>query len=212
MSRILPTNNHERELLGLGFQRIAGIDEVGRGALAGPVVAAVVLLPGGSIIERVRDSKQVPERERESLYDLILERAIAWSVGIVSHREIDRINILQATFQAMRLAVAGLSITPDYVLVDGRDAVAFGIPCRAIIGGDALCHAIAAASIVAKVTRDRIMRREHERTPHYGFHQHKGYGTAMHREAILRYGPAEIHRWSFLGKILPNPDRTDPGA
>ncbi|MEP7218014.1 MAG: ribonuclease HII [Bacteroidota bacterium] len=209
MSRIPPTNDHERELLGLGYQRIAGIDEVGRGALAGPVVAAVVLLPEGIIIDRVRDSKQVPDGERERLHDLILERALAWSVGIVSHREIDRINILQATFQAMRLAVAGLSIPPDYVLVDGRDAVDFGVPCRAIIGGDALCHSIAAASIVAKVTRDRIMRREHERSPHYGFHQHKGYGTPMHRAAILRYGPTEIHRWSFLGKILPNLDGND---
>ena len=193
-----PTNDHENEIRALGFELVAGVDEVGRGALAGPVVAAAVLLPCDCIIEGVRDSKLVPEARREALYDAVLARAIAWSVGIVSHEEIDRINILQATFLAMKIAVGGLAVPPDYVLIDGRDLVELGRPCRAIIDGDALCHSIAAASIVAKVTRDRIMRREDELHPHYGFARHKGYGTAMHRGAILEHGPCVIHRRSFL--------------
>jgi ribonuclease HII len=201
MNRSVPTNDHENEIRALGFELIAGVDEVGRGALAGPVVAGAVLLPPGCVIDGVRDSKLVPEARREALYDAVIAGALAWSVGIVSHEEIDRINILQATFQAMRIAIAGLAIPPDYVMIDGRDMVDLGRPCRAIIDGDALCHSIAAASIVAKVTRDRIMRHEDELRPHYGFARHKGYATAMHRGAIIEHGPSEIHRRSFLGKI-----------
>ena len=197
-----PTNERERELRLLGFERIAGVDEVGRGALAGPVVAAAVLLPCDCIIDGVRDSKLVAEPERERLYDVIVGCALAWSVGIVDNGEIDRINILQATFEAMRIAVRTLPIPPDYVLIDGRDAVPFGIPCRAIIDGDAFCHAIAAASLIAKVTRDRIMRTLDETHPQYGFARHKGYATPQHRRAVIEHGPTAIHRRSFLGKVL----------
>lgn len=201
-ARKLPTDHQEQELRSLGFEQVAGVDEVGRGALAGPVVAAAVLLPCNCLIEGVRDSKLIAEPERERLYGEIVARAVAWSVGIVENPEIDRINILQATFRAMRLAVAGLPLRPDYVLIDGRDAVDVGSPCRAIIGGDALCLSVAAASIIAKVTRDRIMRAHHEHLPQYGFAQHKGYGTATHRKAILEHGPTPLHRISFLRKII----------
>jgi ribonuclease HII len=198
----LPTDDHEREIRALGFELIAGVDEVGRGALAGPVVAAAVILPVGCAIEGVRDSKLVPEPERERLYDEIAGRAICWGVGIVGHEEIDRINVLQATFVAMRHAVLALAQQPHYVLIDGRDMVDVGAPCRAIIAGDALCGSIAAASIIAKVTRDRIMRRQHELMPQYGFAQNKGYATEAHRRAILEHGPTFFHRHSFLGKLL----------
>lgn len=199
---ILPTDDHERELHGLGFQHVAGVDEVGRGALAGPVVAAAVVLPHGSFIEGVRDSKLIPEPERESLYEHIVRDAICWSVGIVGEEEIDRINILQATFVAMRAAVVGVLPRPDFVLIDGRDAPDVGAPCRAIIGGDGLCRSIAAASIVAKVTRDRILRSKDREMPVYGFARHKGYATLEHRRAILEHGPTSFHRRSFLGRLL----------
>ncbi|MBS1912990.1 MAG: ribonuclease HII [Bacteroidetes bacterium] len=202
MPAVLPDYSHEDELRRLGFERIAGVDEAGRGALAGPVVAAAVLLPEGCVLPGVRDSKLVPEPEREQLYHLVAESALAWSVGIVENGTIDRINILQATFQAMRAAVGSLAVRPDYVLVDGRDVIATGHPCRAIIDGDALSVTIAAASLIAKVTRDRIMRDLHDTLPHYGFHRHKGYGTPEHRRAILQHGPAGVHRMSFLGKLL----------
>jgi ribonuclease HII len=199
---IMPTDEHELELRDLGFERIAGVDEVGRGAIAGPVVAAAVLLPCGCTIDGVRDSKMVPEPERETLYEAITACAIAWGVGIVSHEEIDRINILQATFVAMRIAVSALELAPDYVLIDGRDAVQVGIPSRAIIAGDALCRSIAAASIVAKVTRDRIMRAHDSSMPRYGFARHKGYATVEHRRAVLEHGPTSIHRMTFLTRLL----------
>jgi len=202
MSRELPTDEHERELRTLGFERIAGVDEAGRGALAGPVVAAAAVLPWNCHIAGVRDSKLIAEPERERLYEEVIIHAAAWCVGIVNNDEIDRINILQATFQAMRIAVRGLAGAADYVLIDGRDNVDVGLPCRAIIDGDALCRSIAAASIIAKVTRDRIMRREHEMLPQYGFASHKGYGTPAHRRAIVEHGPASIHRSSFLGRVL----------
>lgn len=197
-----PPDDHEREIRALGFELIAGVDEVGRGALAGPVVAGAVLLPCDAVIEGVRDSKLVPEPEREELYEAIVSRAICWSVGIVEHQEIDRINILQATFVAMRQALAALAVRPEYVMIDGRDTVDVGLPCRAIIAGDALCSSIAAASIVAKVTRDRIMRRLEEEYPGYGFARHKGYATEAHRQAIRELGPTRVHRLSFLGKVL----------
>jgi ribonuclease HII len=197
-----PTQDHEVELRLLGFELVAGVDEVGRGALAGPVVAAAALLPPECHIDGVRDSKLVPEPERERLYDAIIGHAICWSVGIVEQGEIDRINILQATFAAMRQAVAGMSVQPDYLLIDGRDAPLFDRPCRAIIGGDALSVSIAAASILAKVTRDRIMRGLHELVPQYGFDRHKGYGTDAHRRAILEHGPSSYHRATFLRKLM----------
>jgi ribonuclease HII len=197
-----PTFDSENQLRSLGFERVAGIDEVGRGALAGPVVAAAVLFPCDCPIEGLRDSKLLPERRREELYDEILTHAISWGVGIVGNEQIDRINILQATFVAMRIAFDQLTVAPDYVLIDGRDAVALGKPCRPIIGGDGICCSIAAASIVAKVTRDRIMRQYHELLPQYGLDRNKGYGTDEHRRAILEHGVTPIHRWSFLSKLL----------
>jgi ribonuclease HII len=198
----IPTFDAENELRELGFERVAGIDEVGRGALAGPVVAAAVLLPCDCPIEGLRDSKLVPERRREELYDEILRQAISWGVGIVGNEQIDRINILQATFVAMRIAYDQLVVAPDYVLIDGRDAISLGAPCRPVIGGDGACCSIAAASIVAKVTRDRIMRQYHEHLPQYGLDRNKGYATEEHRRAILEHGPTPIHRWSFLGRLL----------
>ncbi len=199
---ILPTTHFEQELRALGFEHIAGVDEAGRGALAGPVVAAAVILHEDCAIAGVRDSKLVPEQERERLYEEITAAAFAWGVGIVGNDVIDRINILQATFEAMRTAVASLPVTPGYVLIDGRDAVATGVPCRAIIDGDALSLSIAAASLVAKVTRDRIMRCLDGEFPQYGFARHKGYGTAGHRTAVLAHGPTGVHRTSFLGKLI----------
>lgn len=198
----LPTDDYERELRLLGFEKIVGVDEVGRGALAGPVVAAAVLLPCDCAIGGIRDSKLVPEPERERLYEAIVASGAIWSVGIIGNEEIDRINILQATFAAMRIAVGGLGTPADYVLIDGRDRVDVGLPCRAIIDGDALCRSISAASIIAKVTRDRIMRQHHEIMPQYGFARHKGYATAVHRQAIIEHGPTSVHRFSFLGRIL----------
>jgi ribonuclease HII len=198
----LPSHDYERELRIQGFDRIAGIDEVGRGALAGPVVAAAVVLEPECTIEGVRDSKLVPEEKREQLFDVITAQAVCWGVGIIDSRIIDEINILQATFAAMRQAVASLAIVPHYALIDGRDTPVVGVPCRAIIGGDGLSMSIAAASIIAKVTRDRIMREYHDTLPNYGFARHKGYATEAHRTAILQFGPVHIHRRSFLGKLM----------
>jgi ribonuclease HII len=197
-----PSHDYERELRCQGYNCIVGIDEVGRGALAGPVVAAAVVLGPECTIDGVRDSKLVPEAEREQLYEMITNRAVCWSVGIIDSEIIDEINILQATFVAMRHAVASLSIVPHYALIDGRDTPSIGVPCQAIIGGDGLSMSIAAASIVAKVTRDRIMREYHETMPNYGFARHKGYATVAHRSAILQFGPVHIHRRSFLGKLM----------
>lgn len=205
----LPTriiDAYARELQALGFALIAGVDEVGRGALAGPVVAAAVILPDDCSIHGIRDSKLVPEPEREELYEKITACAVGWSVGIVSHSVVDEINILQATFVAMRNAVGELWPRADYVLVDGRDVVEVGIPCRAIIGGDALCPAIGAASIVAKVTRDRIMRVLDVELPQFGFARNKGYATPEHRSAIVEHGPASVHRITFLKNVLADVD------
>lgn len=199
---VLPTLDRERELELDGYRCIAGVDEAGRGALAGPVVAAAVMLPPEFHLDGVRDSKMIPEAEREWLYESILKQKAIWSVGIVENDVIDRINILQATFRAMREAVAALSLTPDFVLIDGRDEVDVGPPRRALIGGDGLSLSIAAASIIAKVTRDRIMRRLHDDYPRYRFNRNKGYGTPAHRSAIQGYGPSPVHRMSFLGKVM----------
>lgn len=199
---IMPTDEHERELRAAGYTSVAGIDEVGRGALAGPVVAGAVILPEGFDVPGVRDSKTVPEPEREELFALITDAAIAWGVGIIDNRRIDSINILQATFLAMAQAVASLPVRPDIALVDGRDAPNVGVPCRSMIKGDSFCRSIAAASIVAKVTRDRMMREEDRCYPQYGLARNKGYGTAAHRAAIIEHGPSPIHRISFLGAIL----------
>lgn len=178
-------------------RRVAGVDEAGRGPLAGPVVAAAVILDPDRPIEGLDDSKKLSEAQREQLYGAILERALAWSVVEIPPADIDRLNILQATLLGMRRAVEALDPAPDLALVDGNRAPKLPCPLRTLIGGDALEPAISAASILAKVTRDRFMRTLHERFPGYGFDRHKGYPTADHLEALARLGPCEQHRRSF---------------
>ena len=181
---------------------ICGIDEAGRGPLAGPVVVGAVILPKDSMIEGVNDSKKVSEKKREKLFEEITESAIAWGVGIIDQEEIDDINILNATKKALTEALKKLDIKPNLILVDAlRDIDTLGIPYESIIKGDAKCYSIAAASIIAKVTRDRIMRQWDEIYPMYGFAKHKGYGTAAHIAAIKEYGPCSLHRKTFIKNI-----------
>lgn len=182
-----------------GYHRIAGVDEAGRGPLAGPVVAAAVVLPPEGVGEPLFDSKKISPKKRESLYELICAKAIALGVGIVSPEEIDSLNILQATLKAMVHAIENLSVFPDFILIDGPHALPLSIPQKPIPKGDQLSNLIAAASIVAKVTRDRLMLQFHEKYPQYNFARHKGYGTREHRRAIERYGICEIHRKTFRG-------------
>jgi ribonuclease HII len=188
---------HERELRLAGFRRIAGIDEVGRGSLAGPVVAAAVVLPDRHRIKGLRDSKVLPRSRREALYELILDRAEGVGVGCMEVEVIDRINILQATKLAMRAALGHLSPAPDHLVIDALSLREVDLPQRPIIDGDAISASIAAASIVAKVTRDRICAEFDNRYPAYGFARNKGYGTRRHVEALLSEGPCEWHRRSF---------------
>jgi len=179
---------------------VAGADEVGRGPLAGPVVAAAVLLPPGCLIEGVDDSKKLSERKREQLYERIREKAVAYGVGWVGPERIDEINILQATREAFGLAYEAMEIKPDILLVDAVKGLAIPVRQEAIIHGDALCHSIGAASILAKVERDRYMRQQAALYPGYGFETHKGYGTAAHMAAIRQLGPCPLHRRSFIRK------------
>lgn len=196
--RLTKLKEMEKELYGKGFKNICGIDEAGRGPLAGPVVVAGVIMPQDSMIEGVNDSKKVTEKRREKLYDLILDEAISYSVAIVGQDVIDEINILNATKQGVTQVVDELDIKPDLILVDALEHInTRGIPYEPIIKGDAKCYNIAAASIIAKVTRDRIMREWDEIYPQYGFISHKGYGTAKHIAAIKQYGLCPIHRKSF---------------
>ena len=180
---------------------IAGVDEAGRGALAGPVVAGAVICSPCEELHEVRDSKLLTEKKRERLYELIVEKSTACSTGIVGHDEIDRINILRATLKAMKIAVEGLERKPSLILVDGLNLPALTGRCEAIKSGDGLSFSIAAASILAKVTRDRIMRGRDGEYPDYGFTRNKGYGTAQHREAIGRLGRSPIHRRRFRVKV-----------
>ncbi|MBB6675437.1 ribonuclease HII [Cohnella nanjingensis] len=192
----------ERALWAEGAIHIAGVDEVGRGCLFGDVVAAAVILPQGLILDGVDDSKQLSEKKRDALYDLILENAVAWHVGRVDAETIDRINIRQASRLAMKLAVEGLGAVPDHLLVDA-ESVSLPIPQTAIVKGDARSQSIGAASIVAKVTRDRLCAEMWEALyPGYGIEVHKGYATKTHREALLRMGPTPMHRRSFLNGIF----------
>ena len=185
------------------FNYICGIDEAGRGPLAGPVVVASVIMPRDSMIEGVNDSKKVSEKKREKLYDEIIENAISYSVGIVDQKEIDRVNILNATKAGLTESIRGLEVKPDIILVDALKGIdTCGVPYKSIIKGDAKCYSIAAASIIAKVTRDRIMRQWHEIYPEYNFIQHKGYGTAAHIAAIKEYGLCPLHRRSFVKNII----------
>ncbi len=176
---------------------LAGVDEAGRGPLAGPVVTAAVVLPSESRVYGLRDSKLVPLEQREALYCEIMEEALAVEIAIIDSEEIDRLNILQATLAGMRACLQMLPITPNVVLIDGNICPGSGFFERALIGGDNLSASIMAASIVAKVTRDHIMTEAHELYPHYGFHEHKGYGVPQHLEALRTHGPCPLHRRSF---------------
>ena len=182
-------------------QCICGVDEAGRGPLAGPVYAAAVILPRGLVIEGLNDSKKLTEKRREALYDVIVEQAVAYGIGSADEKEIDEINILQATFLAMRRAIAQLAVRPDLALIDGNRESDFGVPAQTVIGGDGKSANIAAASILAKVTRDRVMLEYAREYPQYGFDVHKGYGTKRHYEALREFGPCPIHRQSFLRKF-----------
>lgn len=193
---------YEKELLSQGYKAIAGVDEAGRGPLAGPVFAAAVILPHGCIINGINDSKKLSEAKREKLFDEICEKAISFSVSSVDEKVIDEINILNATHLAMNNAVNALDVSPDYVIIDGNSIKNMTIPHQTIVKGDANSISIAAASILAKVSRDRFINEISTKYPEYGFDKHKGYGTKLHREALLKYGPCEIHRKTFLKKIL----------
>ena len=201
--RLINLSKFEKEAYENGFKCIAGIDEAGRGPLAGPVVAGAVILPKDCLLEGINDSKKISEKKREKLYDDIIENAVAWGVGIVDHKVIDEINILNATRKAMKFALENLQVKPDYILIDAEKKVdTNGIEYLPLIKGDALSISIGAASILAKVTRDRMMREYDKMFPMYGFEKHKGYGTKAHVEAIKEHGPCMIHRQSFLTKIL----------
>ena len=202
-ARLLLLKEQENELRKKGFQYICGIDEAGRGPLAGPVVIASVIMPADSMIEGVNDSKKVSEKKREKIYDQILEEAISYGVAIIGQDEIDEINILNATKKGLTVSLQELSQRPDLILVDALNGIdTLGIPYDSIIKGDAKCYSIAAASIVAKVTRDRIMREWDCVYPEYGFEKHKGYGTAAHIAAIREHGLCPIHRRSFTKNFI----------
>jgi ribonuclease HII len=194
-----PKDYFEKMYYGQGYQRIAGVDEVGRGPLAGPVVAAAVILPKDGIGEELFDSKKISSNKREELYELILSKALGVGIGTIRQEEIDLLNILQATLKAMSLAVKNLPTPPDFILIDGLQGLTLPIPQKPIRKGDQLSNSIAAASIVAKVTRDRMMLECHQRFPQYNFAKHKGYGTKEHRRAIEKFGICELHRKTFRG-------------
>jgi len=197
MARVSATRTLENALRRVGFVHVAGVDEVGRGCLAGPVVAAAVVLHPDRHVPGVSDSKLVPAAEREQLYDEIISCALSWAVAGADPLEIDRINIHQASLRAMQRAILALAPLPDIVLVDAFRVPDLPMAQRGVAHGDRRCSAIAAASIVAKVTRDRQMRELHDRDPRYGFDRHKGYATADHLDAVARYGYSEVHRRSF---------------
>ena len=201
--RLTKLKEIEKELHNKGIKYICGIDEAGRGPLAGPVCVASVIMPEDSMIEGVNDSKKVSEKKRELLYDKIIEEAISYSVAIISEKEIDEINILNATKKGLTKSIEGLNVKPELILVDALDKIdTLGIPYKSIIKGDALAYSISAASILAKVTRDRIMRQMDEIYPEYGFAGHKGYGTAKHIAAIKEFGLCDIHRRSFTKNFV----------
>jgi ribonuclease HII len=194
-----PMDYFEKVYYGQGYERIAGVDEVGRGPLAGPVIAAAVILPKDGIGQPLFDSKKISSKKREGLYEQILSKALGVGIGAVGQEEIDRLNIFQATLKAMTLALQSLPIPPDFILIDGPHGLKLPLPQKPIRKGDQLCNSIAAASIVAKVTRDRMMIECHQRFPQYNFAKHKGYGTKEHRRAIERFGVCELHRKTFRG-------------
>lgn len=184
-----------------GFAPVCGVDEAGRGPLAGPVCAAAVILPPGLAIPGLNDSKKLTERRREALYDVITAQALAYGVAFADEREIDGLNILQATYLAMNRAIAAMGTVPALALIDGNRNAGIAVPSRCVVGGDGKCASIAAASILAKVTRDRYMMELDARYPGYGFARHKGYGTAAHYAALRELGPSKVHRLTFLKKM-----------
>lgn len=184
-----------------GFHVICGVDEAGRGPLAGPVCAAAVILPPHTRIPGLNDSKKLTDKKRRELFPVICEQAVAYGIGMATEQEIDEINILQATFLAMQRALDGLQVRPDLALIDGNRQKDFGLPVKTVVKGDSLSANIAAASVLAKVTRDDLMIRQAEQFPEYGFEIHKGYGTKAHYAALEQYGPSPIHRMTFLRKF-----------
>ena len=194
---------YEENALKAGYKTICGIDEAGRGPLAGPVYAAAVILPIGLEIKGLNDSKKISEKKREQLFDVICENAVSYSIGIATEKEIDEINILNATFLAMHRAVEGLNIKPDYALIDGNQYPKIPMLTEeTVVKGDAKRMSIAAASILAKVSRDRFMLEKAKEYPQYQFEKHKGYGTKLHYEMLTEFGPSPIHRLSFLKKFF----------
>ena len=193
---------YEKKALDAGYKLVCGIDEAGRGPLAGPVYAAAVILPLGLEIEGLNDSKKISEKKREQLFDVICEKAVDYSIGIATEQEIDEINILNATFLAMHRAVEGLKTKPDYALIDGNQypKIPF-VAEETVVKGDAKVMSIAAASILAKVSRDRFMLEKAKEYPQYQFEKHKGYGTKLHYEMLKEFGPSPIHRMTFLKKL-----------
>lgn len=191
----------EDALYAKGVQVICGVDEAGRGPLAGPVCAAAVILPPHIEIPGLNDSKKLTDKRRRELYPLIKEKAVAYGIAFADHNEIDEINILQATYLAMERALSQLTVKPDIALIDGNRAKDFGLPVQTVVHGDSLSANIAAASILAKVTRDDVMLQMAESYPQYGFAVHKGYGTKAHYQALAQYGPCPIHRMTFLKKL-----------
>jgi ribonuclease HII len=191
----------EEELFARGYQVICGVDEAGRGPLAGPVCAAAVILPPHLEIPGLDDSKKLSDKRRRELFPVIKEQAIAYGIGLASHEEIDEINILQATFRAMERAIAQLQIKPEYALIDGNRTKDFGLPVKTVVKGDSLSANIAAASVLAKVTRDMLMEEAAVEYPGYGFEIHKGYGTRAHYDALRAQGASAIHRMTFLKKF-----------
>ncbi|MBR3255964.1 MAG: ribonuclease HII [Clostridia bacterium] len=203
LERLTKLKQIEQDFHKQGYKYICGIDEAGRGPLAGPVVVASAIMPEESMIEGVNDSKKVSEKKRELLYEKIIEEAISYSVAIISEKEIDKVNILNATKEGLTQTLVGLKTKPDLILVDALDKIdTLGISFKPIIKGDALVYSISCASIIAKVTRDRIMRQMDEIYPEYGFAGHKGYGTAKHIQAIKEYGLCDIHRKSFTKNFI----------
>lgn len=199
----MPDYEYEKAAVSSGFNVICGVDEAGRGPLAGPVCAAAVILPEDTVIEGLDDSKKLSEKKRERLYDEITEKATAYCVAYGTLEEIESVNILEATFIAMNRAIDGLKVKPDFAIIDGnRVPKGIKVPCATLVKGDSKSMSVAAASILAKVTRDRLMLTYDEKYPQYNFKKHKGYGTKEHTELLKQYGPSPIHRLSFLKNIL----------
>lgn len=199
----MPDLSYEISAKEKGYRSVCGVDEAGRGPLAGPVCAAAVILPDNCEIEGLNDSKKLSEKKREALFDLIKEKAVSYCIAFASVEEIEEYNILEATYIAMNRAIDGLEIPADFALIDGnRTPKGIKIPCETIVKGDGLSLSIAAASVLAKVTRDRLLLEIDKEYPQYNFKKHKGYGTKEHTDLILQYGPSPVHRMSFLRKLL----------